>query len=134
MTKIRPEQLLISNTTAGMYAVGNTIGQSSSSTFDMKSMSISGAGIASVGYSGNNVIINVPAAGALVNISAGSTSGNLAAVTFSNSNGVSFGLNNGVITATVVPGGVGGIANQAGTQTATSGTVVFANSNGLTFG
>ena len=123
------------NQTAGFYAVGNTTGQSSSSTFDARTLSFSGAGIASVGYSGNNIIINVPAAGASVNISAGTTSGNLNAVTFGNSNGVSFGLSNGVITATVIPGAAAGIgAVQAGTQTQTSGTLVFANSNGITFG
>ena len=51
------------NQTAGLYAVGNTTGQSSSSTFDARTISFSGAGIASVGYSGGNVIISVPAGG-----------------------------------------------------------------------
>lgn len=41
------------------------------------------------------------AAAASVNFSAGSTSNNLASVVFNNSNGVSFGLNAGTITATV---------------------------------
>ena len=36
-----------------------------------------------------------------INFSAGTTSGNLSALTFSNSNGISFGLNNGTVTATV---------------------------------
>lgn len=38
-----------------------------------------------------------------INISAGTTSNNLSAVTFANSNGVSFGLNGSVVTGSVVP-------------------------------
>lgn len=71
-----------------------------------------------------------------VAISAGTNSTSTGTVVFSNSNGVSFGMNtDGVITATVVPGAAAGIAAlAAGTQTATSGTVVFSNSNGISFG
>jgi hypothetical protein len=69
-----------------------------------------------------------------INVSAGTTSGNISAITFSNGSGVSFGLNAGVITASINPDAlaIGGIA--AGTQTATSGTVVYSNSNNVTFG
>lgn len=69
-------------------------------------------------------------------ISAGTNSVSSGTIVFSNSNGVSFGMDvNGVITATVNPGAAAGIAAfGAGTQTATSGTIVFANSNGVTFG
>jgi len=67
--------------------------------------------------------------------SAGTTSNNISDVVFSNANGVSFGLNGSTITASVNPGGGGGLgAVAAGTQTATSGTVVFSDSNGVTFG
>lgn len=89
--------------TEGMYAIGNTVGQSSSSTFDARTMSVSGAGIASVGYSGNALVISVPSAAAQINFSAGTTSNNLGAVTFSNANGVSFGLNGSTITASIAP-------------------------------
>jgi hypothetical protein len=88
-----------SNQTEGMYAIGNTVGQSSSSTFDARTLSVSGAGIASVGYSGNALVISVPSAAALINFSAGTTSNNLGAVIFSNSNNISFGLNGSTITA-----------------------------------
>jgi hypothetical protein len=70
-----------------------------------------------------------------VNVSAGTTSNNLSALTYSNSNNVSFGLNGSVLTASAsysqstAPG-----ALAAGTQTATSGTVVFSNSNNVSFG
>lgn len=70
-----------------------------------------------------------------VAISAGTTQATSGTVVFSNSNGVSFGMNGGTITATVTPGAAAGIgAIGAGTQTATSGTVVFSASNGLSFG
>ncbi len=68
-------------------------------------------------------------------VSAGTTSNSLPAVTFSNSNNVSFGLNGSTITASASYSqstGPGGIA--AGGATATSGTVIFSNSNGLAFG
>jgi hypothetical protein len=74
-----------------------------------------------------------------VNISAGTTSGNMSAFVFSNSNNVSFGLNGSTLTATVnVPSQTVQTQNivvpSAGTQTATSGTIVFSNSNGMSFG
>lgn len=50
-----------SNQTEGFYAIGNTVGQSSSSTFDARSLSISGAGAVSVGYSGNALVISAAA-------------------------------------------------------------------------
>lgn len=86
---------------------------------------------------GNGTVFFPTSGGTLltnINVSAGTTSNNLSAVTFSNANGVSFGLNGSVVTASVAAEGVdfGGIA--AGTQTATSGTVIFSNSNGVTFG
>jgi hypothetical protein len=54
-------------------------------------------------------------------------------VQFANSNGITFGLNGSVITASVAAGAAVG-AISAGTELATSGTVRFANSNGITFG
>jgi hypothetical protein len=69
-----------------------------------------------------------------INVSAGTTSNNLSAVVFSNSNGVTFGLNGSTVTASAAGAGGGGVDIAAGTQTATSGTVVFSNSNGFTFG
>ena len=92
------------NQTIGMYAVSNTTGQSSSSTFDARTMSLHGAGIVSVGYSGGSIIISASAAGAGdgVNIlAAGTQTANTnGSVLFNNANGISFGMsNNSVITA-----------------------------------
>lgn len=87
-----------------------------------------------VGIATANATVTLPAGGGAlltnINISAGTTSQNLSAVTFSNSNGVSFGLNGSTITASAATG----IAIAAGTQTATSGTVVMSNSNNISFG
>jgi trimeric autotransporter adhesin len=69
-----------------------------------------------------------------INVSGGTTSNNLSAITFSNSNGVSFGLNGSVMTASINPDALAIGAIGAGTQTATSGTVNLVNSNNITFG
>jgi hypothetical protein len=110
------------NQTLGLYAVSNTTGQSSSSTFDARSLSFHGAGVASVGYSNGSVVVSVPSGGGgitNINVSAGTTSNNLSALTFSNSNGVSFGLNASTITASF---------------NGTLNSVVFSNSNNIVFG
>lgn len=67
----------------------------------------------------------------------GTYSQNTGTIQFANSNGVTFGLTNGVMTASIpaVGGaqtGVSGIS--AGTTQMTSGTAVFSNSNGISFG
>jgi len=81
------------------YAVSNTT-QSSSGTVNGTALSFAGAGGVSVGISNGSVIVSGAAAGGgSVNFSAGTTSGNLNSVVFSNLNGVSFGLNGSTITA-----------------------------------
>lgn len=78
------------NQTLGLYAVSNTTGQSSSSTFDARTLSFHGAGIASVGYSGGSVVISVPAGGGAGDgvVSLGmSTEGNTAGTTGTVSSG-----------------------------------------------
>ena len=66
-----------------------------------------------------------------INFSAGTTSNNLSAVTFSNSNGVSFGLNGSVITASV---NAGAVNFSAGTTSNNLTAITFSNSNGISFG
>jgi hypothetical protein len=79
--------------------------------------------------------VSLRAAGGGVGISAGASSAGGGVLTFSNSNGVSFGIANGVLTATVTPGAAAGIAAVgAGANTGTSGTMIFSNSNGVSFG
>jgi len=93
---------------------------------------------ATVGLDSNglNLALSAPSpgGGGAINVSAGTTSGNLQTIQFNDGNGVSFGLNGSTVTASVAPGGGGGIAAAAGTQTATSGTINFVNSNNVTFG
>ncbi len=62
-----PNTVAQSNQSLGIYAVGNTTGESSSSTRDARSLSIEGAGIVSVGMSGGTVRISAPAGGAQSN-------------------------------------------------------------------
>lgn len=82
-----------------LFATGNTT-QSSTGTTNASSVIFRGEGVASVGITNGSIVISVPAgAPSPVNFSAGTTSGNLGSVVFSNSNGVSFGLNGSTITA-----------------------------------
>jgi hypothetical protein len=71
--------------TVGLYGVGNTTGQSSSSTVDARSITFSGAGGVSVGLSGGTYIISGGAgggAGYTAGVSTGgNTSGDTGAVT-----------------------------------------------------
>ena len=88
--------------TLGVYALSQTTGQSSSSTFDARTFSVRGAGVVSVGYSAGELIISATAAGGGGNtgsISGGTTRGTLGEVVFSNSNGVSFGMDGQTMTA-----------------------------------
>jgi hypothetical protein len=118
--------------TIGMYAVSNTEGASSSSTFDARTLSFQGKGAVSVGFSNGSVVIDAPSAAAgNVTFSAGANSAGLASVVFSNSNGVSFGLNGSTITASAAGGGA---AISGGANSQNTGTVNFSNSNNITFG
>lgn len=68
-----------------------------------------------------------------VALSAGTGSVSSGTVVFSNSNGVSFGLNGSTLTASVAPGGAAGSVS-AGTTNVGLGQVVFSNSNNVSFG
>ena len=125
------------NQSLGIYGSNNTTGQSSSSTVDARSLTFVGQGNVSVGLSAGLVLISGgTAAAAPVNFSAGTTSGNLGTIVFSNSNNVSFGLNGSTITASIAGGGGGGVGvgvstmgNTAGTTgTVTTGNVVLVGS------
>jgi hypothetical protein len=127
-----------SNQTLGLYAVGNTTGQSSSSTFDARTVSFVGQGVASVGFSNGSVNISVPAGGGgltNINISAGTTSNNLSNFVLSNSNNVSFGLDGSTVTATVTVASTQGSINlSAGTTSNLSASFTFSNANNVSFG
>ena len=54
--------------------------------------------------------------------------------TFANSNGISFGMDNGTVTASVGTAAVGNLTISASNSSLSSGLVSFANSNRITFG
>lgn len=79
--------------------------------------------------SGQSVTVNISGPA----ISAAGSSQAVGTIVFSNSNGVSFGMNGSTVTASAAGGG-GNVAFSGGTSSATLGTVVFSNSNGVSFG
>lgn len=113
---------------------GNTVGQSSLSGTDI--VLAGGNGITLSGIQGANVAtISFSAGGgaAGISFSAGTTSSNLGSLVFSNSNGVSFGLNGSTITGSVATS-LSNVNISAGTTSNNLSNLVFSNSNGVSFG
>lgn len=81
------------NQTVGGYFVGNTTGQSSSSTVDARSISINGAGIVSAGWSNGSIRVSATQSNQAVSAANGSYA--FQTLSFSNANGVSFGTSAG---------------------------------------
>lgn len=96
ITVVGPSTSAQTNQTLGWYASSNTTGESSSTTFDARSISFIGKGVASVGFSGSQVIISVPSGGAGDGgntLAAGTrTATSNGIVKFADSNGLVFGL------------------------------------------
>jgi hypothetical protein len=117
--------------TVTVTATSNTT-QASSGTINLNAMILNGAGGVSVGISNGSIVISGGAGGGGgPAISAAGNSVSNGTVVFSNSNGVSFGMNGSTITATVVPGAAAGIAaiNNSNT-TYTSGTIQLTEGGG----
>ncbi len=119
------------NQSVGLYASSNTM-LTSSGTADARSLSFRGMGNVSIAVSASEVVISVPAGGGgitNVNLSAGTTSQNLSAFVFSDSNRLSFGLDGSTVTAKhALNFSAGTTSNNISDQ------VVFSNANGLSFG
>jgi hypothetical protein len=125
--------------TVGVYASSNTTGESSSSTFDARTMSFRGAGVASVGMSDGEILISVPPGGGGDGynlIAAGTqTATSAGTVLFANSNGITFGMDG----STRVTASHNGLTTQFGQAFSAPGgsssfqTLVFANSNGVSW-
>jgi hypothetical protein len=88
---------------------------------------------------GLTLSLSAAAAGAAnINFSAGTTSGDIGSVVFSNSNGVSFGLNGSTITASAAGGGgafsagISTSGNTSGTTGLASAQMVFVGGNNIT--
>ena len=114
------------------------VGDSAASTVTL-GMSNSGGALALVWSATSNQTLGLATGnGTLltnINISGGTTSSNVSAVTFSNANNVSFGYDGTNVTATAtVASSQGSINVSAGTTSNNVSAVTFANSNGVTFG
>jgi hypothetical protein len=114
-----------------------SLGDSAASTLTIGFSNSAGALALQAAQTGNETLwLPLGTVGTLlsnINISAGTTSANISAVTFSNANNVSFGFDGSNITASAAAGsGIAAVAG--GTQTATNGTIVFSNSNNVSFG
>jgi hypothetical protein len=136
------------NQTLAAYAVGNTTGQSSSSTWDARTLSVQGAGIASVGWSNGSLLISAVAAGAgdggntlAAGTQTASTNGN---VVFADSNGITFGMSgstritashNGLTTAMLSNAvTLSNIRVSGGTTSNLLSALTFGDANGVSFG
>ena len=121
------------NQTIGGYFVGNTTGQSSSSTVDARSFSFDGAGIVSAGWSNGTVRISATQS---VQTQA---SGDIARSGFTsagNNIGLSGTLNSGglSLSATVAAQSVQPVAVSAANGSYAFSTLSFSNANGMSFG
>lgn len=129
--------------TGGFSTQGNTAGDTALVTGRL--LLVGGANITLSGSSNAGsltltVIGGAGAAGNTGSISAGTTRGTLGEVVFSNSNGISFGIDGQTVTASytvpTVPaqfsGGLSNIGNTSGDTGAVTGRLVFAGGNNIT--
>lgn len=124
--------------TAGLSNIGNTAGTTGLATDRLvlaggNNITLSGstnAGSMTITISGPNTV-----AGALtnINVSAGTTSNLLSALTFNNANGVSFGINASTLTASIATS-LTNINVSAGTTSNLLSALTFNNANGISFG
>jgi hypothetical protein len=136
------------NQTIGIYASSQTVGQSSSSTVDARSITYVGQGIISVGMSAGSVLISATGGGG-ANFSGGVSGGNTSntsgtvsnQLVFAGGNNITLSASTGAAGMSVTISGpnVGGAQTgisglQVSNTTYTSGTVLFQNANGISFG
>lgn len=117
------------NQTGGIYITAQTTGQSSSSTYDLRTLSILGDGIVSIGWSNSTLRVSATQS----NQAASASNGSFAFQTlgFSNANGVTFGTSAGSIVTASVAGASAGVAAFRNSQTTyTSGTIAFLEGGG----
>lgn len=111
-----------SNQTGGIYHVGNTTGQSSSSTYDVRTLSIDGAGIVSAGWSNGTVRISATQSNQAW--SGSNASSTFQTLVFNNANGVSWSNNAGSVQASysrnVASNAIQAVGSETGSGTNTS--------------
>jgi hypothetical protein len=107
--------------TANVYAVGNTTGQSSSSSYDARTLSVDGAGIVSVGWSNSTLRISATQSNQAFSAQGGSSA--FQTLSFNNANGATFANAGGAVavsyTVPVVSNAIAlvGSATNSGTNT-----------------
>jgi hypothetical protein len=117
-----------------LFIDGNTLGASTITGGDIY---IKATGNITASINGSSLVLSVGTAGGgltNINVSGGTTSNNLSAVTFGDGGGVSFGLNGSVLTAQAPAGAPSPVNFSAGTTSQNLGSIVFSNSNGISFG
>lgn len=119
LTTAQPVGAYLTTARASNDAVGlNTAATNVTWTVNSSGISLNGSGYAGTGTSATNASVTLnsaglaisvaaPGGGGAINVSAGTTSGNLQTLQFNNSNGVTFGLNGSTITASVGAAGGG---------------------------
>jgi hypothetical protein len=139
-----PQTVAQTNQTVGLYALGNTT-QNSSTTLDARTLSFNGLGAATMGYSNGSIQVSVPTQTnqSLGLYAVGNTTGQSSSSTFDartlsfNGAGIaSVGYSGGSVVVSV-PAGGGGITNinlSAGTTSNNLSKVTFADGNGVSFG
>lgn len=113
-------------------AVDVTLGGNTSGVLALISsgtLFLAGGNNVTLSQNGNSVTISAnTAAAATLSVSAGTTSGGFGGITFSNSNNLSFGLNNGTITGNAAE------IISAGTTSGSFSGFTLSNSNSMSFG
>ena len=129
------DYVVLSQDTLSHRGVTLAVGTTSATTAQLVLSNSAGA-LALAGAATANATAWLPSAGGTLltaaNLSAGTTSQNLSAVTFSNANGVSFGLQGSTITASAAAGA--DINLSAGTTSNLATAFTFANGNNVSFG
>ena len=126
-----PNTIAQTNQSLGIYMTGaNTVGNSSSSTHDARTLIFSGQGVVSIGWSNGTVQISAPSAAGdgvnIVSMLSSTTGGKTSGATFSSSAGsIGFMAGSGI--------GLSQTSNTIVVQ-AVPNSLIFQNSNNITFG
>lgn len=133
-----PNTIAQTNQTGGIYVTAQSTGQSSSSTYDLRTLSFIPDGIISAGWSGGSFRISATQSAQtqsnVQGIIVSNTTYRTGDVSFSNLNGISFGSNGAnVITASyTVPVAGAAITVSDAATSGTIGRLAFTNLNGVT--
>jgi hypothetical protein len=135
-----PQTVAQTNQTVGLYALGNTT-QNSSTTLDARTISYNGLGIVTVGYSNGSVQISASQSNQTEGMYAiGNTVGQSSSSTFdartmsiSGAGIASVGYSNNALVISVPSAGAS-INFSAGTTSNNLNAITFSNSNGVSFG